>query len=164
MFYIATVKDGNYGIMDTEDGVLEVYTLDQLEVIKKETGIKIYRHADMLKYVHFVWHFYMNSCEFGSDEFSQVIDYVIGKDKLHMGGSRYDYAKSLKADYLEMKKLGFPLELNEMFNSNDLLIKDLYNLYFQNQKDYERLGNKARCEAVADKWHLRKKEILYYFG
>lgn len=164
MFYIASVKDGLYGIMDTQDGVLESYTLDQLEVIKKSAGIRIYRQADMLKFVHFVWHFCLNSNEFGNDEFSDVIDFLEGKGKNSFGGSRHDYVASLKSDYLEMKKMGFTFDLRNMFYSDDMLIKDLCKLYIDNSQDYDRIYSKQRCTNIAKKWYLREKEVIYYFS
>lgn len=163
MFYLAVVKDGVYSVMDTEDGVMENYSLAELENFKK-LGIRFFKLSEVNKYVHFIWHFYMNSCEFGNDEFSNVIGFMEGKEKLHFGGSRYDYATSLKADYLEMLKMGFTFDLNNMFYSKDALISDLCKLYYDNQQDLDRTYTKQRCDRVASKWHLSKKEISYYFG
>ena len=163
MFYITKALGEKYGVIDTLDGVEEFYTKEQIESFKTQ-GIKIHSVSAMKKYVHFVWHFYMNSFEFGSSEFDEVLDYMEGKYNLNIGGSRQDYAQSLKNDYLEMKKLGFAVDLNSMFNSNDLLIRDLYSLYIENKKEFNPEANKSRCLKIATKWSVNKKDVVYYYG
>lgn len=41
MFYVCDEKDGKFGVKDSRDGVVEFYTVDELNSIKKNYGVRI---------------------------------------------------------------------------------------------------------------------------
>lgn len=165
MFYITRVKDNLVGVMDTKDGVEEFYSRDDISRIKN-SGITILNREELDEVCKFIWHFCMNTQEFGSSEFDLVLDYIMYGGKNQFGGSRGDYVDSLKSDYLNVKKLGFNIEIGDILTTSDMLIKALCDLYFSKRKNLISYNNdltKEMCAKVSSKWFLNKERITYYY-
>lgn len=161
MFYICGKKGNMYGIVDTEDNVLEFYTKEQIAELRGR-GFNIIDKSNINEIVYYVWHFAMNTSEFGSDEFEQILDFMEGNSPNRFGGSRHDYVNSLKQNYLEVKKLGFDITPSDMFSTSDMLVKDLIILYQKNS----RLAT-SECEPnlkrISSKWHLDYEFLKKYY-
>lgn len=71
--------------MDTKDNVEEFYFKQELDEFRS-LGVKIIRTGDVDKFIYFIWHFTMNSREFGASEFEDVIDIVKGISKKYFLG------------------------------------------------------------------------------
>lgn len=165
MFYVTNVNSGICGVMDTTDNVEEFYDVSKVVDFRKQ-GIVIHNQSCMKEFLVFIWSFMLNSREFGADEFEDVISFMEDKCTNRFYGSRYDYANSLKESYINVKSLGFNIDLRNILNSSDLLISDLCNLYVKN-RDYGTFNanlSRQRCSKVALKWKLSEKDVEYYFA
>ena len=161
MFYVCEKRDNLYGVMDTDDNIKEFYSKEQIQKIQS-TGISILNNKSINEIVYYVWHFSMNTYEFSSDEFEQVAEFMDDKCKNNFRGSRYDYANSLKQNYLEVKKLGFNITPSNMFSTSDMLVKDLIDLYNKtlNLRMYER---DSFINSVSKKWNLDYEILEKYY-
>lgn len=157
MFYISGKKGDIYGIMDTADNVEEFYSKEQVQEIQSK-GINILSNKSINEIVYYVWHFSMNTREFSNSEFEEIIDFMEDKGKNSFGGSRYDYVNSLKQNYLEVKKLGFDIIPSNMFSTNDMLVRDLMNLYNLQMRERDSL-----ISSISTKWHLDYEFLKKYY-
>lgn len=156
MFYICCKQGNKLGIMDSTDNVLEFYTRDEVRSFIKR-GITILDTEHINEVIHYVWHYTMNTREFSSSEFDFVIDFMEGKCVNNFRGSRHDYAKELKSNYLQVKSFGFNILPSEMFsNKSDLLVNGLLDLY----------GNRDKTviKDFADKWKLNFEVLNHWYG
>lgn len=151
MFYVTSIENGKYGIMDTRDNVEEFYTKEVSKYLN--SGVKIIKTGDVDKFIYFIWHFTMNSREFSASEFEDVIDIVKGVSRNSFKGSRHDYVESLKDDYNSIIRLGVDINIDTIFQSEDMMIRDLVVLYDVKDK-------LTSCEKFAKKWNLYKKDRL----
>ena len=104
------------------------YIKEQISELRGR-GFSINDKSNINKVIYYVWHFVMNTSEFGSDEFEQILGFMENKSSNSFRGSRHDYVNSLKENYLEIKKLGFDITPSDMFSTSDMFIKDLISLY-----------------------------------
>lgn len=156
MFYVCCKKGDKLGVMDSKDNVLEFHSNSDIKKYR-EMGIVIMNMKHMNEIVHYVWHFVMNSREFRGSEFDSVINFMEGKGKNQFGGSRRDYAESLKSNYLTMKEYGFDVLPSNMFSDkSDLLVSGLLDLYGSRDKTV--------IKAFADKWKLDFEVLNYWYG
>lgn len=156
MFYVCGKRGNKLLVMDTEDGVSSAFTEAEIGKVAM-LGFRVIPHKDMEEIVYFIWSYCVNMNDFGLGEFEDVLDYCTGRTSNPYGGSRGDYAERLKGNYEDAKKLGFDADIYSIWDSEDLLVKDLYELYFAMREDRKNkviLKRSRKVAAVCDKWGL----------
>jgi hypothetical protein len=167
MLYISSKKDGKLGVMDTEDGVEDFCTKEEIDNYIKQCNLQIITHKKMQAVLDYIPCYCLNRADIGSEGWLDVCEYVRtgDKSKIKFGGSKYDYAMSVYKKYQSLKTVDSSA-IFEIYESNDLLIKDLISLYniHRNIDDYSKLDQVVK-EAIAKfnkKWHLADLDFHMY--
>lgn len=159
MYYVCGQRGTDLGVIDTEDGVIEFYSMDKVESFRKDLDIKILTQKEMDEVVSFLHAFFLNAVEFGSSEYDYILDCIESGERISgIGGSNYDYVQSMKTQYNTVRSYGWDIKLSDIFTTSDKFVTDMRNVLQKSMSSYLSADEKAKIKNQLKRaWHLNDK-------
>lgn len=153
MLYKVSQTNGVYKIMDTSSGSILYFTKERLNLMINQVGMKIFNKTDIETLVDFTYKYYTL---ISTMDRNLAHNFLTGR----VTGVTNKCALSAKSLYSKLVSSGFTFSLDYLLNPTDLLIRDIYGLYFSGGLNYNECAFESMCYATAEKWGLSPKLFL----